>query len=78
MTLEVGDRILTVGGLLGTIVGLDGDTVEVEAADGVVLTFIRAAISRKVPLVDEVDDDGPDDDDEHRNGDEQDEQEAEA
>jgi preprotein translocase subunit YajC len=47
--LEVGDRILTVGGLLGTIVDMDGDTVEIEAADGIVLTFIRAAISRKLP-----------------------------
>ena len=50
MTLEVGERILTVGGLLGTIVGLDDETVDIEAADGVVLTFVRAAISRKVPV----------------------------
>ena len=33
-TLEIGDRILTVGGLLGTIVGLNLETVDVEAADG--------------------------------------------
>src|SRR3954447_1476828 len=48
-TLEVGDRILTVGGLLGTIVGLEDETVDIEPADGVVLTFVRAAISRKLP-----------------------------
>jgi preprotein translocase subunit YajC len=63
-TLEVGDRILTVGGLLGTVVALEGDTVDVEAADGVVLTFIRAAISRKLP---------PDDDDEFDQQDQHDE-----
>src|SRR5262245_47880876 len=73
-TLEVGDRILTVGGLLGTVVALDGDTVDIEAGDGVVLTFIRAAISRKLPPEDDdqFDDDQRDDDqrDDERIGDE--------
>ena len=48
-SLEVGDDILTVGGLLGTVVGLSDETVDIRAADGVVLTFVRAAISRKMP-----------------------------
>src|SRR5688572_25623597 len=58
-SLEVGDEILTVGGLLGTVVGLADETVDIEAADGVVLTFVRAAISRKMPsneVADEEDD----------------------
>src|SRR4051794_17043738 len=47
-TLDVGDRIVTIGGVLGTIVTLDEDTAEVEIADGVVVEFMRPAISRKV------------------------------
>ena len=47
-TLDVGDRIVTIGGLIGTIVSLDDETAEIEAADGVVLTFMRPAISRKI------------------------------
>ena len=72
-TLEVGDRILTVGGLLGTVVGLDDETVDVEAADGIVLTFVRAAISRKVPLTDDA---GGDDDGDDVEQDEQDEHDS--
>src|SRR4051795_11421182 len=48
-SIEIGDRILTVGGLLCTVVALDDETVDVEVADGIVLTFVRAAISRKAP-----------------------------
>ena len=47
-TLGVGDRIVTIGGVLGTIVSLDDETAEVEIADGVVVSFMRPAISRKV------------------------------
>ena len=43
------NRVLTVGGLLGTIVGLGDDTVELEPAPGIRLTFVRAAISRTMP-----------------------------
>ena len=47
--LTVGDGIVTVGGIVGTIVGLATDTVDVQVADGVVVTFVRPAISRKAP-----------------------------
>ena len=46
-SLEVGDRIVTIGGLIGDIVRLDDETADIKAADGVVLTFLRAAINRK-------------------------------
>jgi preprotein translocase subunit YajC len=72
-TLEVGDRILTVGGLLGTVVALEDDMVEVEAADGIVLTFIRAAISRKLPPEDDIEDDIDDGLDDHMTDDDTDE-----
>jgi len=44
--LGVGDRVITAGGLHGTIVALDDETVDLEAAPGVVLTFARAAIAK--------------------------------
>jgi preprotein translocase subunit YajC len=47
-SLEVGDQIVTIGGVIGTIVELEDDRAKVRVADGVVLTFIRPAISRKV------------------------------
>ena len=53
-TLHVGDRIVTIGGVLGTIVSLDDETAEVEVADGVVLSFMRPAISRKVDVPSET------------------------
>ena len=57
-SLEVGDRVLTVGGMVGTVVSLEGDLAELEIADGVVATFVRPAISRRVdPDLDLVDDD---------------------
>ena len=47
-TLAVGDRIVTVGGIIGTVVALDDDEARVEVAPGTVLTLLRAAISRTI------------------------------
>lgn len=47
-SLEVGDEVVTVGGLFGTIRSLDSDRVRLEVAPGVELTFVRNAIARKV------------------------------
>lgn len=52
MSLEVGDRIVTAGGVIGRIVGLDEQNARVEVAPGVIVTFLRAAVSRR--LQDEV------------------------
>jgi preprotein translocase subunit YajC len=46
-SLEIGDRILSVGGMHGIIRGIDGDEIEVEIAEGVVVRMTRAAIARK-------------------------------
>lgn len=59
--LEVGDDIITSSGIYGTITGLDDDTMEVEVADGVVLTMAKRAVAEVA--VDEVDEDGLADDD---------------
>jgi preprotein translocase subunit YajC len=47
-SLDVGDDIVTAGGMIGRIVSLDGDRAEIEVADGITIEFLRAAISRKL------------------------------
>lgn len=48
--LAVGDEVMSAGGIFGRVVALDADEVEVEVAPGVVMTFIRRAISpRQAP-----------------------------
>jgi preprotein translocase subunit YajC len=47
-SLEVGDEVITLGGLFGTIRWLDQDRVRLEVAPGVELTFVKNAIARKV------------------------------
>lgn len=47
-SLAVGDRVVTIGGMYGTIVELGEDTVDLKIAEGVVVTYARSAIARKV------------------------------
>lgn len=47
-SLEVGDRVVTAGGIIGTVTGLTDRDAEVEVAPGVTLTFLRAAMSRRL------------------------------
>jgi preprotein translocase subunit YajC len=44
--LEVGDEVVTTGGVFGTVRGLEDDRVLLEVADGVVITVARAAIAQ--------------------------------
>lgn len=44
-----GDRVVTTGGLHGTVVGLDEHRVTLKVADQVKLEFDRTAIGRVVP-----------------------------
>jgi preprotein translocase subunit YajC len=48
-SLGPGDRIVTIGGLHGTIVTVDDDLAVLEVAPGVELTFARPAIARTLP-----------------------------
>jgi preprotein translocase subunit YajC len=73
---EVGDEIITVGGLYGYIVTIDDRDVELDVAEGVVLRFTRRAIAGKAPAQeeqteddDELEDDELDDDGELGAGD---------
>jgi preprotein translocase subunit YajC len=47
-SIEVGDDVITIGGLHGVVRSLDDDDAELEVAPGVVVTFVRSAIARKV------------------------------
>ncbi len=44
--LQVGDEVITIGGILGTIRELDDEKIRLEVADGVVLTVARNAIAQ--------------------------------
>ncbi|MBI3625453.1 MAG: preprotein translocase subunit YajC [Candidatus Rokubacteria bacterium] len=45
-TIKRGDRVVTTGGLHGTVVGLNEQTVILKVADQVKLEFDRSAIGR--------------------------------
>jgi preprotein translocase subunit YajC len=47
-SLTVGDRVVTVGGIVGEVVELGDETAALQVADGVVVRFVRPAINRRV------------------------------
>lgn len=52
-SLRVGDEVVTAGGLMGRIVGLDEAEARVEVAPGVVIRIVRFAVNSR------ADDTGP-------------------
>lgn len=44
-SLKKGDKIITIGGIYGTITDLSERTVNVEIAEGVEITMVRSAVS---------------------------------
>lgn len=47
--LEVGQRIVTRGGLLGTVTEVTDDGFGLQVADGVTLQFVRGALDHVIP-----------------------------
>lgn len=47
--LKNGDKVVTTGGLFGTIVGLEGDSVQLRIADQVKVKVLRSAVSGLQP-----------------------------
>lgn len=47
-SLALGDRVVTIGGIFGTIRTLEDDEVQLEIASDVVITMARSAIARKI------------------------------
>lgn len=58
--LDVGDEIVTIGGLHGTIQSIGDDDLKVEVAPGTTLRFVKSAVARVVTEeVDEEQEIGP-------------------
>ncbi len=47
--LKNGDKVITSGGLLGTIVGLEGDSIQLRIADQVKVKVLRSAVTGLQP-----------------------------
>jgi preprotein translocase subunit YajC len=65
---DVGDDVLTTGGIYGTITEVEDDDVVVEIAPGITVHMTRRGIAAVLPPEDVGEDDaeeGPEDDDEH-------------
>lgn len=60
--LEVGDEVMTAGGVFGTLTGIDDDTdtVTVEIAPGTEIKMLRRAISQRFVEEDDFGDDEAD------------------
>jgi preprotein translocase subunit YajC len=48
--VDVGDEVLTIGGIYGTVRRISDDEVTVEVAPGVELRFLKSAIARRVTM----------------------------
>ena len=47
--LKNGDKVVTSGGLFGTIVGLEGDSIQLRIADQVKVKVLRSAVTGLQP-----------------------------
>jgi preprotein translocase subunit YajC len=46
-SLRVGDEVVTIGGLFGTILEMDEESITLDAGGGTRLRFLRQAVARK-------------------------------
>lgn len=68
-SLEVGDDVITAGGIYGTIREMSDTTLHVEVAPGVMLTLAREAVSARPVAIPEVAETTGDDEVDLRSGD---------
>jgi preprotein translocase subunit YajC len=61
-SLRAGDEVVTAGGVYGTIISVDEETLAVEVAPGVVLQVLRSAVSQRIGP-DDAPEDAPEDED---------------
>src|ERR1017187_9583296 len=47
-SIDVGDDVVTAGGLIGRVLALKDDRAWIDVGDGVSIEFLRAAINRKL------------------------------
>jgi preprotein translocase subunit YajC len=48
-TLKVGDRVVTIGGLVGTLTEVDGEVIHISFAGEESVPILRSAIERNFP-----------------------------
>ena len=61
--VEVGDEIVTSGGVYGTVLAIDDETLEVEIAPDVVVKVARGAVAARVTAGSDEDEDEDEDED---------------
>ncbi len=54
-SVEVGDEVVTIGGLHGRVTRVGEDDLDIEAAPGTNLKFVKSAIARKLTEDDDED-----------------------
>jgi len=52
-SVDVGDEVVTIGGIFGTVKAVDDDSITLEVAPGTTMRFVRSAIARKLTPDDE-------------------------
>ena len=76
-TFDVGDEVLTAGGIVGYVIDIDGDRVTLETSVGASFVVMRQYVLRRIePVVDADDDDEYDEHDDDGEYDEHDEHEG--
>ncbi len=58
-SLDIGDEVMTIGGLYGTIRRLEDDRVTLEVAPGVDLQYAKSAIARRLEVAEDYTDEAP-------------------
>ena len=53
-SLDVGDEVITIGGMFGTILEIDDETITLDAGAGTRLRYLKQAVARK--FVEETED----------------------
>jgi preprotein translocase subunit YajC len=64
-SLDVGDEVITMSGIFGTIRALDDESITIEVSPGVNMKFLKGAVARKL-VYDEEEYEGQDGEDEEQ------------
>ena len=67
--VDVGDEIVTSGGIYGTVLSIEDESLEVLIAEGIVIKLARGAVAAKVGPDAPDDDEYEDADEDHEDGD---------
>ena len=67
--VDVGDEIVTTGGVYGRVVAIEDETLDIEIAEGVVVKLARGAVGARIRPESEYEDDEDADEDEDEDAD---------